>query len=155
MGIITNKGGGCLMKLLSGFISYFSGFSKNAPTYLSETNYFRPRIKQKSMNRNVKLISILSLGLMLDACSGNSSSQEETITAAGILLQKSIHGTTASGVNVLRPSIARQRQSMNVSVRFIRKTIFPPVLTRRHVRNILLPKLLSTQLPMNWKIPAL
>lgn len=35
------------MKLLSGFISYFSGFSKNAPTYLSETNYFRPRIKQK------------------------------------------------------------------------------------------------------------
>lgn len=67
------------MKLLSGFISYFSGFSKNAPTYLSETNYFRPRIKQKSMNRNVKLISILSLGLMLGACGGNSSSQEETI----------------------------------------------------------------------------
>ena len=67
------------MKLLPGFISYFSGFSKNAPTYLSETNYFRPRIKQKSMNRNVKLISILSLGLMLGACGGNSSSQEETI----------------------------------------------------------------------------
>ena len=31
------------------------------------------------MNRNVKLISILSLGLMLGACGGNSSSQEETI----------------------------------------------------------------------------
>ena len=31
------------------------------------------------MNRNVKLISILSLGLMLGACGSNSSSQEETI----------------------------------------------------------------------------
>lgn len=31
------------------------------------------------MNRNVKLISILSLGLILGACGGNSSSQEETI----------------------------------------------------------------------------
>ena len=31
------------------------------------------------MNRNVKLISILSLGLMLGACGGNSSSQEEAI----------------------------------------------------------------------------
>lgn len=66
-------------KTFSGFISNFSGFSKKVPAYLSETNYFRPRIKQKSMNRNVKLISILSLGLMLGACSGNSSSQEETI----------------------------------------------------------------------------
>lgn len=66
-------------KTFSGFISNFSGFSKKVPVYLSETNYFRPRIKQKSMNRNVKLISILSLGLMLGACSGNSSSQEETI----------------------------------------------------------------------------
>ena len=66
-------------KTFSGFISNFSGFSKKVPAYLSETNYFRPRIKQKSMNLNVKLISILSLGLMLGACSGNSSSQEETI----------------------------------------------------------------------------
>lgn len=66
-------------KTFSGFISNFSGFSKKVPAYLSETNYFRPRIKQKSMNQNVKLISILSLGLMLGACSGNSSSQEETI----------------------------------------------------------------------------
>ena len=153
------------------------------------------------MNRNVKLISILSLGLMLGACGGNSSSQEEaiivktatantykqsknsplspnrsapqncpsasvapstgwmsmpeTITAAEILLQKSIHETTASGVNVLKPSIARQRQSMNVSVRFIRKTTFLPVLMRKHVRNILLPKLLSTLPSMNWKTPAL
>ena len=151
------------------------------------------------MNRNVKLISILSLGLMLGACGGNSSSQEETIivktatastysnetakefpiitqpfrttelsfrvsgpidrletiTAAEILLQKSIHETTASGVNVLKPSIARQRQSMNVSVRFIRKTTFLPVLMRKHVRNILPPKLLSTLPSMNWKIPAL
>ena len=31
------------------------------------------------MNRNVKLISILSLGLILGACGGNSSSQEEAI----------------------------------------------------------------------------
>lgn len=31
------------------------------------------------MNRNIKLISILSLGLTLGACDGNSSSQEETI----------------------------------------------------------------------------
>lgn len=135
------------------------------------------------MNRNVKLISILSLGLILGACGGNSSSQEETIivktatastysnesaapstgwmsmpetiTAAEILLQKSIHETTASGVNVLKPSIASQRQSMNVSVRFIRKTTFLPVLMRKHVRNILPPKLLSTLPSMNWKIPAL
>lgn len=155
------------------------------------------------MNRNVKLISILSLGLILGACGGNSSSQEEaiivktatastysneqsknsplspnrsapqncpsasvapstgwmsmpeTITAAEILLQKSIHETTASGVNVLKPSIAKQRQSMSVSVRFIRKTTFLPVLMRKHVRNILLPKLFSTLPSMNWKIPAL
>ena len=31
------------------------------------------------MNRNVTFISILSLGLMLGACSNNSSSQEETL----------------------------------------------------------------------------
>lgn len=35
------------MKLLSGFISYFSGFSKIVPAYLSGTDYFRSRIKQK------------------------------------------------------------------------------------------------------------
>ena len=204
MGIITNKGELLFNKTFSGFIFYFSGFSKKVPVYLSGTDYFRSRIKQKSMNRNVKLISILSLGLMLGACGGNSSSQEEaiivktatantysnetvkripplspnrsapqncpsasvapstgwmsmpeTITAAEILLQKSIHETTASGVNVLKPSIARQRQSMSVSVRFIRKTTFLPVLMRKHVRNILLPKLLSTLPSMNWKIPAL
>ena len=35
------------------------------------------------------------------------------------------------------------------------KTTFLPVLMRKHVRNILLPKLLSTLPSMNWKIPAL
>ena len=154
------------------------------------------------MNRNVKLISILSLGLILGACGGNSSSQEEAIIVktatastysnetvkefpiitqpfrttelsfrvsgpidrldvyAGNYYRRGdiiaeIHETTASGVNVLKPSIARQRQSMNVSVRFIRKTTFLPVLMRKHVRNILLPKLFSTLPSMNWKIPAL
>lgn len=203
MGIITNKGELIVYKTFSGFIFYFSGFSKKVPVYLSGTDYFRSRINKKSMNRNVKLISILSLGLMLGACGGNSSSQEEAIivkTATantysnetvkefpiitqpfrttelsfrvsgpidrldvyagnyyrrGDIIAEIDHETTASGVNVLKPSIARQRQSMSVSVRFIRKTTFLPVLMRKHVRNILPPKLLSTLPSMNWKIPAL
>ena len=155
------------------------------------------------MNRNVKLISILSLGLMLGACGGNSSSQEETIivktatastysneTAKEFPIITQPFRTTELSFRVSGPidrldvyagnyyrrgdiiaeidprdyrirreraeaSIARQRQSMNVSVRFIRKTTFLPVLMRKHVRNILPPKLLSTLPSMNWKIPAL
>lgn len=79
MGIITNKGELLFNKTFSGFIFYFSGFSKKSRYICLEQITFVPGLNKKSMNRNVKLISILSLGLMLGACGGNSSSQEEAI----------------------------------------------------------------------------
>lgn len=155
------------------------------------------------MNRNVKLISILSLGLMLGACGGNSSSQEETI------IVKTATASTYSNETVKEfPIITQPFRTTELSFRvsgpidrldvyagnyyrrgdiiaeidprdyrirreraeavyrqakaeyerisaLYQKTTFLPVLMRKHVRNILPPKLLSTLPSMNWKIPAL
>ncbi len=54
MGIITNKGELLFNKTFSGFIFYFSGFSKKFPVYLSVTYYFRSLIKQKKYEPKCK-----------------------------------------------------------------------------------------------------
>lgn len=79
MGIITNKGELLFIKLFPASSSTFPVSVKKSRYICLEQIIFAPGLNKKSMNRNVKLISILSLGLMLGACGGNSSSQEETI----------------------------------------------------------------------------
>ena len=156
------------------------------------------------MNRNVKLISILSLGLILGACGGNSSSQEEAIivkTATASTstatkqsknspLSPNRSGTTELSFRVSGPidrldvyagnyyrrgdiiaeidprdyRIRRERAEAvyrrakaeyeRISALYQKNNLLP-VLMRKHVRNILLPKLFSTLPSMNWKIPAL
>ena len=51
---MTNKGELLFNKTFSGFIFYFSGFSKKVPVYLSGTDYFRSRIKQKKYEPKCK-----------------------------------------------------------------------------------------------------
>lgn len=154
------------------------------------------------MNRNVTFISILSLGLLLGACSNNSSSQEET------LIVKTATASTYSNETVKEfPIITQPFRTTELSFRvsgpidrldvyagnyyrrgdiiaeiaprdyrirreraeavyrqakaeyerisaLYQKTIFLPVLTRKHGRNILLPRQLLIQRSTNWKIPG-